>query len=121
MVRAYRHLDVEHHEDIFCVRLRQRRLDEDALYELGEELNALVDQDGCRKMILSLGPKAPECLYSILLGQLVATQRRLHEQDGALLIVDANPDTVAIFEACRLKDLFAFAADRKAAIKALST
>jgi anti-anti-sigma factor len=120
MERTYRHIEVEHEGDVFCVRLRHSRLEEATLYELATELHTLIDRDGCRKMVLSLGPRTPECLYSILLGQLVAVQRRLHEHGGALRIADANPDTVAIFAACRLKELFEFAPDRASAIAALS-
>jgi hypothetical protein len=120
MQRPCRHLDVERQGDIFSIRLREMRLDESALDAVGEELHALIDEDGCRKMILSLGPDEPECLYSIFLAKLISVQRRLHEQGGTLKIADASPLTMDIFEACRLKELFDFVPDRASAIAALS-
>jgi len=120
MESAYRHLDVEHLGDIYCIRLRRYRLDEPALHELGEEFKALVERDGCRKLILSLGPEHPECLFSLFLAKLVSLQRRMRERGGTLLIADAKPFTMGIFDACRLTSLFDFAPDRARAIEMLS-
>ena len=120
MNRLSRHLDVECHGDVFAIRLRELQLDEAGLDAVGQELNALIDVDGCRKMVLSLGPEDPECLYSVFLAKLVTIQRRLHEHGGTLKLADASPFTVGIFDACRLKELFDFVPDRASAIAALS-
>ena|SRR5207302_4142788 len=120
MERPFRHLDVERQGEVYCVRLRQSRLDETALYEVWDEIYSLIDRDGCRKMVLSLGPEEPQCLYSVFLAKLVSLQRRLQVKGGVLKIADASPDTVGIFEACRLKELFDFAPDRASAVAALS-
>jgi anti-anti-sigma factor len=120
MERPYRHIDVERHGDVFCVWLQHNQLDETALHETGEELKRLIEAEGCRKMILSLGPEDLECLYSIFLAKLVSLQRRLREHGGALKIADASSFTIGIFEACRLQDLFDFAPDRATAIAAFA-
>jgi anti-anti-sigma factor len=117
---AAHHLVIDQQEDVFCVRLRQPRLDEAGIYAVGEELNALVERDGCRKMVLSLGPEEPECLYSVFLAKLVTLQRKLHEHGGALKIVEASPDTLNIFRACKLLDWFDFVGDRATAVAALA-
>jgi anti-anti-sigma factor len=118
MERPYRHIDIERAGDVYCVRLRQSKLDETALYELADELTRLVMEDGCRKLVLSLGPEEPQFLYSVFLAKLVTLQRRLQASGGALKLADAAPDTVRIFDACRLTPLFEFVPDRAAAVAA---
>jgi anti-anti-sigma regulatory factor len=76
----------------------------------------LVEEDGCRKMVLTLGPPEPEFLYSIFLAKLVSLQRRLRERGGALKLTGVGPNTLRIFEACRLVPLFDFAPDQDAAV-----
>jgi anti-anti-sigma factor len=116
MARPYTMIDVEKKGDVSCVRFRESRLNEDELYALCGELVRLVDEDGCRKMVLSLGPPEPEFLYSIFLAKLVSLQRRLREKGGALRLADVGPNTLRIFDACRLVPLFDFAPDREAAL-----
>jgi hypothetical protein len=116
MTRPFQHIDVERRGDVFCVRLRQLRLEEAAIYELFTELRSLVTSDGCRKMALSLGPQSPECLYSIFLAKLITLQRVLREHDGELLLCQASDDVHAIFESCCLDRLFHFLPDFEAAV-----
>lgn len=115
MDRPYRLITVDRSGDVFCVRLRQRQLEEPEVHELAGELLRLIDQDGCRKLALSLGPEPPQCLYSIFLTKLVTVQRHLHAAGGALKICDASPEVVSVFEACRLKECFDFVPDQAAA------
>jgi len=116
MTRPFRYIDVELRGDVFCVRLRQPRLEEPAIYELSTELRSLVTSDGCRKMALSLGPQSPECLYSIFLAKLINLQRVLREHGGELTLCQAPRDVLDIFEACSLDRLFYFLPDFDAAV-----
>lgn len=111
MTHPYRHIDVERRGQVFCVRLRQTRLDEPQIYELFGELNGLVSDEGCRTLALSLGPESPECLYSVFLAKLIALQRLLQENGGELVLCHAQPAVRTIFQACRLDHLFRFQAD----------
>jgi anti-anti-sigma factor len=120
MPRPYRHIEVACPGDVFCVRLRQPKLDETALYELCDELTRLVTEDGCRKLVLSLGPPEPQFLYSIFLAKLVTLQRRLKGNGGALKLCEVGPETMSIFDACGLARLFEFYPDQAAALKALA-
>jgi anti-anti-sigma factor len=86
------------------------------VYELGDELHHLAAQDGCRKMVLSLGPPEPQFLYSVFLAKLVTLQRRLQARGGKLKIADTTPETRDIFDACGLTNLFDFAPDRATAL-----
>jgi anti-anti-sigma factor len=118
--RPYRHIAVERQGEVFCVRLPRQHLDESAVYELGDELLSLVADQGCRKLALQLGPEPVQCLYSVFLARLVSLRRRLLEHDGALRLYDVPPETLDVFDAARLKDYFDFAADRDAAVAALT-
>jgi hypothetical protein len=116
MERPYRHLYVRRDGDLFCAHLRQHQLDESQLMEMCAELLRLLD-DGCRRLVLSLGPPDPEFLYSVFLAKLVSLQRRLNGAGGALKLAHVSPDTWKIFEACRLHGLFDFVPDEAAGIQ----
>jgi anti-anti-sigma factor len=77
-----------------------------------------VSEDGCRKLLLSLGPEDPQFLYSVFLAKLVTLQRRLQAAGGALKLCDVSADTRRIFDACRLTPLFDIVADRAAGLAA---
>jgi anti-anti-sigma factor len=120
MERPYRLIDVKRSGDVFSVRMRLNPMDEVELVETCNELVRLVQEDGCRKLALLLGPPDPEFLYSIFLAKLVSLQRRLHERGGALRLAGASPATMDIFAACRLDTLFDFAPDEQTAIDQLA-
>jgi anti-anti-sigma factor len=120
MERPYRHIEVECVGDVHCVRLKQLTLDENALYEMADELHHLGAQDDCRKLVLSLGPEEPRFLYSVFLAKLVTLQRRLQAHGGKLKIADASVDTRSVFDACGLTPLFDFAPDRATALAAFA-
>jgi len=121
MDRPYRQIDVSRHGDVFCVRLVRRNMAEEDLHEFGEELGRLIDNDGCRKLVLNLGPDGPLCLYSIFLAKLVSLQRRLQQAGGGLQLAHVGAEIYKIFEACKLQALFEFAPDQDAAVVALSS
>ena len=120
MERPYRHLVVERQQDICCVRLRQLRMEEADILEMADELVNLIDQEGCRKIALSLGPGRVECLYSVFLAKLVMVRRLLAEGNGRFKICEATPETIGVFEACHLKDYFDFVPDVATAVVELS-
>jgi hypothetical protein len=120
MTVAYRHINVARDKDAFTVRLRHHHMTEIDVLELADELMALIREEGCRKMALALGPGRLQCLYSVFLAKLLMVRRSLAEQGGKLVICEATPETVGIFEACHLKDYFDFQPDMSAATAALS-
>src|SRR5580704_15882348 len=119
MARSTTQLDLDYDGDIACARIRKRRIDETEIQRLGDELIDLVEKKGCRKLILSLGPEAMECLYSVFVAKLVGVQRRLEERRGAFILCDVGPDVMAIFAACKLQHYFEFQPDRDAAVAAM--
>ena len=80
MDSASHFLDVDRRDELYCVRLRIRRLDEEQLTAMTDELFALIKDEGCRKLALCLGPEPPQFLYSVFLARLVAVQRVLREK-----------------------------------------
>jgi anti-anti-sigma factor len=120
MSLPYQQIEVEPVGNITWVRLRKRRLDESAIQALGNELTDLIEQGGCRYLVLSLGPDNLDCLYSVFLSKLVMVQRRLHDHQGAMILCDLTPDVATVFDACRLKGYFEFAKDRAAALEAMA-
>lgn len=116
MTRRYRYIEVDHRGEVCCTRLRHTRLEEPMIYELFGELRSLIGDGGCRKMALSLGPRPPECLYSVFLAKLISLQRLLREQHGELVLCHAPPEVRDIFACCCLDQLFHFLPDFEVAV-----
>lgn len=119
MKRPYRYIDVDRGGDVFCVRLRQLAYDEAELEELGAEIARLVDEEGCRRLVLNLGPDDPQFLFSVFLAKLVNLQKRLEADGGQLALAGLNPTTSSIFQASGLEPFFAFFKDAQEAVAAL--
>src|SRR5258708_35274181 len=111
MAPPYRHIVVDRKGDVCCVRLRQSQLDEGEVHALSEELFSLIADHNCRKLALSLGPEAPRCLYSVFLAKLISVRRRALESGGRLVLCDAWPAVLDVFDACQLRGYFDFAPD----------
>ncbi|HEX5271753.1 MAG TPA: STAS domain-containing protein [Gemmataceae bacterium] len=116
MNNLYRHIQVETRGDVFCVRLRDPRMDETAIFQFAEELVALAKRDGCRKLALSLGPVPPDCLYSVFLAKLVMVQRVHNESGGEMVLCDVAPPVKSTFDATQLDRRFTFVPDFGAAV-----
>ena len=108
---SYRFIQTERQGEVDCVRLRRTRLEEGEIYQLAEELLALVRDGGCRQMALSLGPQPPDCLYSVFLAKLITLQRTLREHGGGLVLCEVNPVARTVFEASLLDRQFTFLPD----------
>lgn len=120
MNRPFSQIEVDQIGEVYCVHLRNPRLDEIGLEELGAEMARLVDEMGCVKMILVLGPEEPLCLYSVFLAKLVNLQRRLNLMGGALGLAQVSLETMKIFQATGLDKYFSFYPDRESAMAALA-
>jgi anti-anti-sigma factor len=99
--------------------LRHTHLDDDGVEQLGADLSRLVDEQGCRKMVLNLGPQEMECLYSLLLAKLIYLQRRLEANGGGLALAQVTPYVHELFEVTGLLKFFRFFPDQAAAVQAL--
>ncbi len=121
MERPFRHIAMERQGDVFCVRLRKHQMDEPDILEMADELLTLIDDQGCRKMVLSLGPGEVECLYSVFLAKLVMVRRYLMEHGGKLKLCEAAPETIDVFHACHLAEYFDFTPDQASAVAAMAS
>jgi anti-anti-sigma factor len=121
MERAYQHISFERKENVFCVRLQRKRLEEHDILAMADELLSLINDQGCRKMILCLGPDALDCLYSVFMATLVTIRRNLIERGGALKLCEVPPETLEVFQACQLKQYFDFAPDQATALATLAS
>lgn len=121
MDRPYQYLEVRREGEIFCVRLRCHQFSEEELQGLFGELQQLLQADGCRKLLLSLGPPDPQCLYSVFLARLVSLQRRLQALGGGLKLCGVSPFIYNVFAACRLDCVFDFVPDEAAGIRQWSS
>ncbi len=93
-MKTYHLIKIECRADVCCVRLRHTRLEEMQIQELGDELLALCNEDGCRKIALSLGPEPPDCLYSVFLAKLVSLRNATGARGRPAGSVRTRPDRV---------------------------
>ena len=115
MIQPWKHIDVEQRGEVFCVRLRRFRIDEPDIPNLASELITLGSTPGCKKVVLSLGPRPPECLYSVFRAKLMTVQRRLTEHGSSLVLCEVSPEVLGIFQVCRFAEHFQFVPDFDAA------
>ena len=120
MTRPYRKIVVECVDDVFCVRLKNPELQEPEVHEFADELTSLVTDDGCRKLVLALGPEAPRLIYSVFMGKLLMVRRRLQDAGGALKLCAVPPAVRGVFDALQLTQYFDFYPDQDAAVAAFA-
>ena len=87
--------------------------DEENIELLGHELFTLVDQIGCRKMILNM--ENVRYMTSSVLGKLISLHRKLHRNEGRLVICNIGEELDQIMSVSRLNQYFHLADDLGAA------
>ncbi|MBD3672382.1 MAG: STAS domain-containing protein [Planctomycetaceae bacterium] len=108
------YLIISEEGDVACVNFKDEQLtDEDNIERIGRELFALTDQYGCRKVILDLD--GLRMLTSSVLGKMITLHRKLHRNDGTLVICNAGEHVTKILETSRLHDYFNMVEDASAA------
>ena len=105
-------------DDVAVVRFTVPRLTEEInLEQLGHELGAMIEQHGCRKMVVSL--IGLEYLTSSGLGKLIALHRKMHREKGSVVFCDAPPTVADILHASRLDTYFRCSPDIASAMSAV--
>lgn len=100
--------------DVVVVALKHTQLtDEDNIDVMGFELSTLVDQHGCRKVILDLD--GVEHVSSAVIGKFITLHRRLHRHEGRLVLCQLEDSLREVLNGCRLLDYFSTADDLDAA------
>ena len=118
MLPPYRHMTVDRHGDVHCVRLQKTTLEELEVHEFADDVLDLIVGHGCRKLIIDFSSSAPKCLYSIFLAKLVTIRRQMLERGGTLKLCDATPEVLSVFDACQLRPFFEFHPSEEAALAA---
>ena len=91
----FQQIECQWQGDVACIRLIRTQLDEHGLEELIKDIDQLIDEDGCKKLVLTLGPEDHFCLYSVFLAKLVNLQRRMATAGGTLALVQ-NGDEIEL-------------------------
>jgi hypothetical protein len=120
MESTYHHIGVSTANDVFCVHLKNINMAEHEVHDFGAEMLRMINKEGCRKLVLSLGPDEPHVLFSVFLAKLVMIHRRLLELRGRMMLCDVNAEIMGVFKACQLDSYFDFASDSTSALAALA-
>ncbi|MBI2804816.1 MAG: STAS domain-containing protein [Planctomycetes bacterium] len=120
MGRPYEFISYELVGDVFCVSLKQPRVADHQMEDLGGELARLIDEENCRRMVVNLGPEEPECLISVFFAKLITLQRRLEGLGGALALAQVSEHTRDLFRITGIERFFHFYPDQIAAMQALA-
>ena len=114
------YLTVRAEGDVSIVGFTVSNLTDDENIELlGRELFTLVDQTGCRKLVLDMG--GVRYLTSSVLGKLITLHRRVHRVDGRLIICNIGEGLKEIMSTSRLDQYFNMADDVAAARAMMSS
>jgi anti-anti-sigma regulatory factor len=117
---TYKYFEVEGRGPTCVVRLLPVRYDESLLDPMGAELARLLDVEGYRNIVLSLGPEDPDCLQSVFLAKLLNLKKRLEQGGGALCLTDLSEHTRHILQVVGLEKHFRCCENVEAALKSLS-
>jgi len=113
-MRPYQCLRLEWSGDVCLAQVQGSSLEDSWVDELGEELLHLVEQERCRKLVLSMNQL--DCLYSVLLGKLLTVSRAMQKAGGRLKLCDVPELVREVFQVCGVDSYFEFAPDRQAAM-----
>lgn len=112
-------LDIEQFEETMVVRFTRREpLDEETAYALGHFLSGLVEERG-RHLVLNFGRL--EYVNSLIVGRLLALNKRLAAQHGRLTLCGVTAQLRELFELIRLPLLIPIYEDEDEALEALTS
>jgi anti-sigma B factor antagonist len=96
-----RRLEVENIGDVTVVNFVDRKiLDEQNIQIIGDQLFSLVDEDGCRKILLNF--KNVEYLSSAALGKLITMNKKVQNAGGKMILCNIEPKIYEVFEITKL-------------------
>ena len=99
------YFELDHQDDISVAKFRIQQLtDESNIEQMGQELFALVEQYARRKVVVSL--ESVSYLTSAALGKLITLHRKLHRQQGRLILCHLAPGVLEVLRLSRLADYF---------------
>lgn len=110
MSKSDRRIDIEEISGVTVVRLLEKKiLDEANIEALGQELFALVDKDGRKKLILDF--TLVEYLSSAALGKLITMHKKVITAKGKLALCCIQKDIMDVFKITQLNKVLTLCSD----------
>ena len=100
----YAYLHVRELYEIAIVRLKAKRIDAGNFEKVMQELSALVDREGHKKILLNLAEVS--YVYTTALTRFSSFKRKVEEAGGQLRLCDLQPVVRDVFEVTQLSRLF---------------
>jgi anti-sigma B factor antagonist len=111
-------LAVEQRGDVTVARFKIARLLKEGTVEvIGEQLFALVDAEGRRRLVLDFS--RVERVYSVMLAKIAALHQKLEAAGGRLALCQLHPDVYEVFLALGLNKVLAIYDDEHQALAAM--
>jgi len=108
-------LSVSDQKDIRVVEFTNNKiLDEANIKEIGDGLNALVDERPNPKLLLDFN--TVDHLSSAALGMLINVNKRVRERNGQLRLANIKPQIIEVFVITKLNKLFRIMGNRAEAL-----
>ena len=92
--------------------------EEDNIEQLGQELSMLVDQYGCRRLIVDF--QIVTLITSAALGKFIALHRNLHRREGRLVLCGVADMMQDVLNATKLNEYFTVTATVDEAVALLN-
>ena len=116
MSKSDRRIDIEEISGVTVARLLEKKiLDEANIDALGQELFALVDKDGRKKIVLDF--TLVEYLSSAALGKLITMHKKTSTAGGKLALCSIQKDILDVFKITQLNKVLTLCADLDDALK----
>lgn len=102
---ADRKLDLEKIGDVTIAKFIDKKiLDETNIQLIGNELFSLVDDDGCKRIVLDFSNV--DYLSSAALGKLITMDKKVKAAKGKLRLCSVKPEIYEVFAITKLNKLF---------------
>jgi anti-anti-sigma regulatory factor len=99
-----RRLEVWYLHDVAIVTFVDRRIPDNHLQIIGEQLYSLVDEEGCTKLLLNLG-NIEACSHRFL-SRLITLHKKVQVVSGRLILCNASPEFHDLFVITKLDKFF---------------
>jgi anti-sigma B factor antagonist len=110
MSKSDRRIDIEEINGVTVARLLEKKiLDEANIEALGQELFALVDKDGRKKIVLDFSQV--EYLSSAALGKLITMHKKTTTAKGKLALCKIQKDILDVFKITQLNKVLTLCTD----------
>ncbi|HEY0983058.1 STAS domain-containing protein [Schlesneria sp.] len=116
MSMGQRRIDIEEVNDVTVAKFVDKKiLDEANIQAIGNNLFALIDEDGRRKIVLDFS--LVEYLSSAALGKLITMDKKAKAAKSKLRLCSIRPEIYEVFEITRLNKIFDIKATQEEALE----